>query len=110
MKKWLLLMVGTLISSPAYSSNYVGLVEAVRVGPVNGDIVTIRMQGTISGKPLCSNNPYYDFALDLSGPGGKETFSVLLSAYHMKTSISIEGFNTCNIMSNVEDLKQLALQ
>lgn len=104
-----LLMVLFFVTSNANSSNYSGVIDAIKFGPANGTVVYIRMQGSIPGKPACSTNQYYDFVFDSFQIGGSATFSGLLSAYHAGKTISIEGMNACGTVSNVEDLKQVAL-
>ncbi len=86
-------------------------VKSILVGKYYGDKAFIE----IESKPEipnghCQSNGTYNYVLDTSTELGRLTLSLVLTAYAAKSSILIDGYDTCDTFGGVEDLKQFQLQ
>jgi hypothetical protein len=55
------------------------------------------MEGSVSGRPGCSTNPYWHFVLNLNSPSGKATFAQLLASKASGQLLNIMGTNNCGL-------------
>jgi hypothetical protein len=68
--------------------------------------VFVAIDSAPTGKPACSANSYWHFALDISTPSGRATYAFLLEAFASGRSINATGTNTCALSpsGSVENL------
>lgn len=77
------------------------LIKNFGVGPyfdsicTSGSCVFVSMDGTVSNRPGCSTNSTWHFVLDVTTPGGRTTYAMLLAAKSAGTRINISGANNC---------------
>jgi hypothetical protein len=78
-------------------------VKSLGTGPyydylcTSGACVFIAMEGSVSGRPGCSTNPYWHFVLNLNSPSGKATFAQLLASKASGQLLNIMGTNNCGL-------------
>ena len=111
MKKIVLVILGyVLVSTNAIAGSAFGTIDLVELGPLYGDKVFIKIKGDVTGQPACHTNPNYNFAFDVSEPGGSATLSVVLSAKAAKQKIRISGYAQCTRIAGVEDLRWIRIE
>lgn len=113
MKGLLLSIVIYLLTTSVSSGSEISsaIVNEVLVGPYYGGKVFIDVSGTPSNIPSCNTSTSgLDYAFDGTTPEGKMYLSIVLTAYASKAEVQLRGEGTCNLQSNVEDLRFIRLK
>ena len=106
MKKIYLFLTGCIfVSSNVIAGSALGTIAKIELGPTYGQKVFIQVIGEVTGQPACQTNANYNFAFDVSEPGGDAVLSAVLSAKAGKQKIRISGYSQCTRISGVEDLR-----
>lgn len=87
-----------------------GVIQMIESGPLYGSKVFIMVDGSVTDQPACRLTSNFHFAFDTAEPGGKELFSLVLSAKAAKQQLRISGYGTCSKYSGVEDLRWLRIE
>ncbi len=115
MKKIYLFVFCLVISTGSTAAEFVGKIQSIAVGPNLGNLVLVRVEGhspSAEWSAQCSNNGFWSFKFDSSGLGGKETYSLLLTAYASKAPIVIAGTGGCSAgdsSNNVQNINYARL-
>ena len=96
-------------ASAALAGSVTAKVDKLLAGPEYAQRLFISVSGT-SGRPFCATNPTWTFVLDSSAPNAKVWVAMLQVAYASGKTVYIEGFNTCALWQNSEDVRYLWLE
>lgn len=107
--KALALLATCAFSSVASAGSTTAKVDALFAGPEYGPRLFIGMTG-VSGRPPCSVNGNFSFVIDSSAPNAKVWVAMLQVAYATGRPVYVEGWNTCSLYSDTEDVRYLWLK
>ena len=87
------------LCNTAIAADFVGKVKTIATGPSLGNIVLVQVEehsSSAAWSSSCSANSYWSFKFDTSLNGGKEAYSLLLSAHAAKSNVVLSGAGTCS--------------
>ena len=87
-----------LASINSHSAEFKGGISTLATGPNLGDFVYIKVENhssSASWSTGCATDNYWSFKFETSSTGGKEAYSLLLSAYASGKKVVIAGTGGC---------------
>ncbi len=111
MRKVFAITLLTLFSGDLIAAEYSGKIQSIAAGPGLGSLVLVRVENHSPSAPWsaagCANG-FWSFKFDSASAGGKETYSLLLTAYSSKSNVVISGTGNCPTNSGgVEQVQNL---
>ena len=97
------------LANVAAAGSVTAKVDTLFAGPEYGSKLFVGINGT-SGRPVCSTNGNFSFVIDSSAPNAKVWVAMLQVAYATGRPVHVEGWNTCSLYSDTEDVRYLWLQ
>lgn len=113
LKKWILATLLALSSVSAFGSNAIGQITEVRGGAHYGSAFTFKVSPEPSGLIACNTlDSRGHYVIDTNKAGGKETLSLVLTAYAAKKNVQLWGTNACIAAGALvgEELETIAIQ
>lgn len=97
-----------MLSSAAFATgSQYGAVRSIVVRASDG-LVYFYLDGAITGRPGCSEQPYW-MIKDENSPAGKRQLAVLMAAKISGQPVSVVGTGACTRWSNGEDVDVIVL-
>ena len=94
----------SLEANGAGSAAYPTIAE-VAINQQIGDLLLIRLTVPPTGQPACSNNGYWNYALNIDTTTGKNFYALLMAAMASGKTVSyLNGTGACSDYPGVESL------
>jgi len=112
LRKAIAIVLASLSLTSAYAGGLKqGRITGVLIATSIPDKAFIRIDGSYSAnqpEPSCSAGvSEWDFALDLTTLTGRALYSMVVAAQASQVTVTAEGFGTCTLRSNYEDLNYI---
>ncbi|MBQ4835176.1 MULTISPECIES: hypothetical protein [Pseudoalteromonas] len=107
----LLIVLLALYSGLSFATpSHTGKITSILSGPVYGDKLFIKVEGSLIKKSSCHTNTNFDYVLDTSTASGERYMSMILTAYASGRSVTITGYDGCSIYTGVTNFRSISLK
>lgn len=99
-------MLALFTQFSASASEVQGLISEIWSSPTS-NLVLFKLQDSTSQRHRCNTSDR--FAIDLSAPGGRHTFDLIIKAKELDWTVFVETLNTCN-QYDAENVRNIELR
>ncbi|WNO07961.1 hypothetical protein [Teredinibacter sp. KSP-S5-2] len=107
MKKVLVVLVLSLVSSSVFAGSGSGTVEWVRVR-ASDNLHYFKLTGAHNSRPNCATNSAWTIK-DENSPAGKTQISILMAAWVSGKEVEVVGNNDCTRWGDIEDANEVVI-